>query len=199
MSFFLTTSQVRKRQKTVTRRDGWYFLKPGDIVNACVKCQGLKKGEKVEKICQIQILNTREEPINHITPEDVTREGFPEWTTEQFIQMYCRFNKKNFNDMTNRIEFRYLVSVDQSFMFPNICPFCGASKIYRVGGIKEDSDGTFIVSGVDGECMAEPDIKNNKEWDKWWDLHKYDKYSKLLPLSLEIEAKLNSRYRFILN
>jgi len=47
MSFFLTTDQIRNKTKTVTRRDGWLFLKPGDIVQACVKCQGLKKGEKI--------------------------------------------------------------------------------------------------------------------------------------------------------
>lgn len=37
MSFALTTDQVKDRVKTVTRRNGWWFLKPGDIVNAVKK------------------------------------------------------------------------------------------------------------------------------------------------------------------
>lgn len=32
MSFALTTSQIRDRSKTVTRRFGWWFLVPGDQV-----------------------------------------------------------------------------------------------------------------------------------------------------------------------
>ena len=37
MSFMITKEQVRNRTKTVTRRLGWAFLKPGDIVNAVEK------------------------------------------------------------------------------------------------------------------------------------------------------------------
>jgi hypothetical protein len=50
ISFALTTAQVRARTKTVTRRVGWTFLKPGDLLQPVVKCRGLKKGERVEKI-----------------------------------------------------------------------------------------------------------------------------------------------------
>lgn len=32
MSFSMTTEAVRNRTKTVTRRLGWEFLKPGDIL-----------------------------------------------------------------------------------------------------------------------------------------------------------------------
>ena len=55
MSFMLTTEQIRNRTKTVTRRLGWQFLKTGDVLNACVKCQGLKPGETVERLCQIRV------------------------------------------------------------------------------------------------------------------------------------------------
>ena len=41
MSFMLTTEQVRNKTKTVTRRLGWWFLKPGEIVNAVEKGMGL--------------------------------------------------------------------------------------------------------------------------------------------------------------
>ena len=55
MSFAITTSQVRDRSKTVTRRLGWRFLKRGDVVCAVVKNMGLKKGEKVQRLCRILI------------------------------------------------------------------------------------------------------------------------------------------------
>ena len=64
MSFSATTEQIRNGTKTVTRRLGWTFLKPGDVVMACVKCQGLKKGEKVEKIRPIRIVSVRKEPLS---------------------------------------------------------------------------------------------------------------------------------------
>ena len=32
MSFALTTKQIKSRTKTVTRRLGWTFLKPGDLI-----------------------------------------------------------------------------------------------------------------------------------------------------------------------
>lgn len=44
MSFTLTIEQMRARTKTVTRRKGWAFLKPGDLVWAVVKGMGLKPG-----------------------------------------------------------------------------------------------------------------------------------------------------------
>ena len=110
MSFSLTTEQVRNKTKTVTRRQGWKSLKPGDILNACVKCMGLKKGEKVEKICQIRVVDVRREPISLITPQDVVKEGFPQWELEclKFIKMYCRANKVESWEDCTRIEFEYI-------------------------------------------------------------------------------------------
>ena len=110
MSFALTTEQVRNQTKTVTRRQGWENLKPGDIVNACVKCMGLKKGEKVEKICQIRVIDVSREPILWITSGDVVKEGFPEWEGDcmKFVQMYCTANKVGAMEYCTRIEFEYI-------------------------------------------------------------------------------------------
>lgn len=47
ISFALTTPQFKSRSKDVTRRIGWWFLKPGDVVMGVEKGMGLKKGEKV--------------------------------------------------------------------------------------------------------------------------------------------------------
>jgi len=108
MSFMLTTAQVRERTKTVTRRLGWKFLKPGDVLNACEKCQGLKKGEKVEKICQIKVLNVKREKLRNITNAEVILEGFKEWDRRGFICMFCAANSCSWNEMITRIEFEYL-------------------------------------------------------------------------------------------
>lgn len=108
MSFSLTTDQVRNQTKTVTRRTGWRVIKPGDIINACVKCMGLKKGDKVEKICQIHILSTRWEPLHIISDEEVIREGFPDMTPKGFVEMFCKANKCRPDEVINRIEFEYI-------------------------------------------------------------------------------------------
>ncbi len=108
MSFSFTTEQVRNRTKTVTRRDGWWFLKSGDIINAVEKGMGLKKGEKIKRICQLRILSTRKERLESITDEDVVREGFPGWSRSQFVDMFCKSHGVcGLNDV-NRIEFEYI-------------------------------------------------------------------------------------------
>jgi hypothetical protein len=109
MSFALTEEQVRNRTKDVTRRLGWWNLKPGEIVNAVVKSMGLKKGEKVKRICQIRIKSTRPERLGLITDDEVAREGFPHWNRFQFIKFFLDKNKRSrISTVVNRIEFEYI-------------------------------------------------------------------------------------------
>ena len=108
MSFMLTTEQIRDRTKTVTRRLGWWSLKPGDMVMACVQCQGLKRGEKVEHITPIRILNTCSTRLLSITPEDVVREGFPKMSPAEFVTMFCQEMRCRPKTIVNRIEFEYV-------------------------------------------------------------------------------------------
>ena len=108
MSFALTTNQIRNRAKTVTRRNGWWFLKPGDVVNAVEKAMGLRKGEKIKRICQIRIVSTWAEPLNVITGDDVEKEGFPGCTQQDFIEMYSKHNGCLDIDPVNRIGFEYV-------------------------------------------------------------------------------------------
>ena len=110
MSFSLTTEAVREQRKDVTRRLGWWFLRPGDIVNACEKCMGLKKGERVRRIWQIRILDTHPEALLRITKAEVVREGFSEMTPEDFIAFFCRTHKCHSDEVVNRIEFEYVDS-----------------------------------------------------------------------------------------
>lgn len=107
MAFSITTKQMYEETKTVTRRIGWWDLEPGDVLMAVEKGMGLKKGEHVKPIYPIDILDTRPEPLRFITPEDVVREGFPEMSVKEFIQMFCK-SHKGCTPWTyvNRIEFR---------------------------------------------------------------------------------------------
>ena len=116
MSFALTTEQIKNRTKTVTRRIGWDFLQPGDIVNACVKCMGLRKGEKVQRLAQIRVVRTRIEPLSRMILQgeygasEAAKEGFPGWSGDQFVEMLLDHMPTKFGEsiLVNRIEFEYV-------------------------------------------------------------------------------------------
>ncbi len=108
MSFSLTTEQFKDRSKTVTRRIGWLFLKPGDVVMGCEKCMGLKPGEKLNRLGLIRIKNVRRQPLSAITDDDVTREGYPGKTSKDFIRMFVIKMKVSPKKMVTRIEYEYL-------------------------------------------------------------------------------------------
>jgi hypothetical protein len=109
MSVSLTTDQVRARTKTVTRRAGWLMLKPGDELTLCRKVMGRRKGEPLERIVNVEVIDARREPLNAITAADVAAEGFPEWTPAQFVAFFCASHKGiGPGDDVTRIEWRYL-------------------------------------------------------------------------------------------
>lgn len=90
MSFALTTAQVRARTKTVTRRRGefWMRLKPGEIMRAVEKTQGLKKGESPKLLDFIRVVDVRLERLDSITAEEVAAEGYPGETPAWFIAKF---------------------------------------------------------------------------------------------------------------
>lgn len=110
MSFFLTIQQFLSNQKTVTRRNGWKFLvgQTGVHLMGCEKCQGLKKGEKIKRLGEIEVLDARLEPLWHIimNPTDCRREGFPKLTPREFIRFYCKHNGGHADQEIARIVFR---------------------------------------------------------------------------------------------
>lgn len=105
MSFAMTTDQFLNGTKDVTRRFGWWFLKPGDHVRAVKKAMGLRKGEKMEALGVIEIVSTRGEPLSAITQDDCRREGFPHFTPADFIKMLCDHYGAKPEKLCNRIEF----------------------------------------------------------------------------------------------
>lgn len=108
MSFSATIEQMRSRTKTVTRRQGWMHLKPGDVLCAVEKGMGLKKGERVKRIGLIRVSDVRREPVGAVTLGDVTLEGFPDWSREQFVDLYCKLNRVTESDLCTRIEFEHI-------------------------------------------------------------------------------------------
>lgn len=114
MSFSLTTEQVRSRTKTVTRRLGWKFLSVGTTLNACVKCMGLKPGEKIDRICQIRVKHIDREPLRRLLrspvygQQECAREGFPEMVPQEFVDMFCREMGCSIDEEVTRIAFEYV-------------------------------------------------------------------------------------------
>lgn len=130
MSFSLTTPQILARTKTVTRRIGWTFLKPGDRLCAIEKGQGLKKGETVRRLAVIEVVNVRQESLRLMFDEpgyglkEVWREGFPSLGPGEFVEFFCRSHRWPHvalteddrsksrpctpDDTVTRIEFKYV-------------------------------------------------------------------------------------------
>jgi hypothetical protein len=112
MSFALTTKQFRERTKTVTRRKGWEFLKVGDVLNGCVKCMGLKTGEKIERLGQIRVVDVQRTKLNDMadcpTNSEAIAEGFPDMTNQEFVDMFCDEMGGSPTQVVTRIEFKYL-------------------------------------------------------------------------------------------
>lgn len=109
MSFSLTTKQFLDGSKDVTRRVGWWFLKPSDHVLAVEKAMGLKKGEKQVVLGEIEIVSVTPEYLSAVMsypPDEAAREGFPNMRNLDFIEMFCREMKVRPNELVNRIEFR---------------------------------------------------------------------------------------------
>ena len=126
ISFALTTEQFRTRTKTVTRRIGWWkdkngkrLVEVGDILNGCVKCMGLKPGEKIERLGQIRVLSVYRESLRILRDypihgkREAIREGFPDVTGYDFAMMFCEHMGGDITQEVTRIEFEYL-DLDES-------------------------------------------------------------------------------------
>jgi hypothetical protein len=112
MSFALTTEQYNDRTKTETMRLGWAFLKPGEVVMGIKQGQGLKKGEKVERLHPFRCASNTPARVDSTTKANVIAEGFPDWTVEEFIEFFCKSHKCAPDKVVNRIKFEHLDSQD---------------------------------------------------------------------------------------
>ena len=115
MAFSHTANQLLDRSKTVTRRVGWRALKAGDLVQAVEKARGLKKGEPVQVLGTLRIVDVRIEPLSRLVTDaryaedELPREGFPCWSRDEFVAMFIRMNRLPSADVPiTRIEFEYV-------------------------------------------------------------------------------------------
>lgn len=116
LSFALTTQQMRDRSKTVTRRKGTFWakaLRPGDLVCAVEKSQGVKRGGIV-RLGVIRIVSVRVEPLDDIRwcvgsllVEETTAEGFPGMNSRDFVSMFIRHMGGDGDQIVTRIEFEH--------------------------------------------------------------------------------------------
>tara|TARA_B100001123_G_C14794523_1_gene821828 strand:- start:289 stop:612 length:324 start_codon:yes stop_codon:yes gene_type:complete len=105
----MTKNQLLSGSKTVTRRLGWKFLKPGDRVMACKQCQGLGKGGKIKRYGLIEIEQVWSERLGDITPTEILREGFPNMSVDEFVDYFIAGHKGCKRDtIITRIQFRKL-------------------------------------------------------------------------------------------
>ena len=115
ISFSLTEEQFLDNSKDVTRRLGWSKLQPGVRLMACRKCMGLKPGEKIVRLGEIEIVSVRQEPLNRMSADaaygrqEAIREGFPHMTGGQFVEMFCSHMPARPWTIVNRIAFRRIV------------------------------------------------------------------------------------------
>lgn len=126
MSVSLTTQAVVERRKTVTRRLGWQFLKPGDRLTLCRKVMGRQKGELLARIAEVEVVSVRREPLFAMTEEDVVREAVPPWnadgtarfdewyddtgqpTAAAWVSWFAWTMRCSVDDDVTRIEWRYV-------------------------------------------------------------------------------------------
>lgn len=114
ISFMLTTKQFLDGSKDVTRRNGWLFLDDdGELLCAVEKSQGLGKGGKIKRLGIIVTASVRREPLSRMIDEpaygraECRREGFPDFSPEQFVAFYCAGNRGTKSTaIITRIEFK---------------------------------------------------------------------------------------------
>lgn len=108
IAFSMTTRQFRDRSKDVTRRCGWLKLKAGTRLQGVVKGMGLKKDEHPEALGIIEVVSVGREQLSVITQAEVNREGFPEMTPAEFVEMFCKGHRGcKPETVVTRIEYRY--------------------------------------------------------------------------------------------
>ncbi len=106
ISFSLTSAQFLSGSKTVTRRLSWARLKAGTRLMGVKKAMGLKKGQKIEQLGALEVLDVRIERLDAITRDEVIAEGFPAHEPREFVQMFCEHMRCKPDALVTRIEFR---------------------------------------------------------------------------------------------
>lgn len=112
MSVALTEKAVLDRTKTVTRRKGWVFLRPGHKLTLCRKVMGRRLGEELVRLAEVKVVSVGREVLKTITSEDVAREGFPGMSPDDFVhRFFVVAQGMSPDEIVTRIEWTYLQEV----------------------------------------------------------------------------------------
>ncbi len=115
MSVALTEQAVIERRKTVTRRLGWRFLKPGDRLTLVRKAMGRKRAdgtvEPLVRLAEVEVVSVRREELQQVPDTDLAKEGFPGWDAFDWIAWFCDEMRCAPQTVITRIEWKYLRTV----------------------------------------------------------------------------------------
>ena len=109
MSFFYTVAQFKDGSKDVTRRYGWRHLEAGDRLMAVEKSQGRHRGESLVHMGEIEVVSVWRGPLRlsmDVHPGDPAREGYPDLSDDEFVDMFWRLAKCTPHTTITRIEFK---------------------------------------------------------------------------------------------
>jgi len=120
MSVALTTDAVRERRKTVTRRMGWEYAKPGDQIQLCEKVMGRRAGQPLVRIALVELTDVSRVRLDTIPPEECALEGLWHMSPDEFVAMFCATHKGATPDgLVTRLAWKYLP-----------CPKCNDTGSY---------------------------------------------------------------------
>jgi hypothetical protein len=116
MVFPDTAAEVREKMQTVTRRPGWRFLKPGDLIMAVEpRPRGHAAPAAARELAILRVRDVRIEPLSRLTgdatyaEDELPREGLPCWSINHFIATFLRRHRLESADVeVTRIEFEHV-------------------------------------------------------------------------------------------
>lgn len=204
-SFAITPTQYKNGTKNVTRRNGWNHIKIGKVMNGVNKTMGFKKGEKPVIFGRHVPISSRREPLRKMLDDyqyglrECVREGFPTWTPEQFVEMYCKHNKVTPDFEVNRIAFRRVLSWNELPPIPETpCPVCkdGVVVLTEITGGTEAKFGLWMADEIHVDCSTFPGFDDSELFDAHMASHWSMPYVDWLPLTEKIKAWLSAHFWF---
>jgi hypothetical protein len=116
LSVSLTEAAVVAREKTVTRRLGWWtdrndrrLVRPGDRLQLCRKVMGRRPGEPLVRLALVEVTDvSRQQLWIQNTRCEAALEGFPDWSWDQFVEFFCREMRCHPTTHVTRIAWTYL-------------------------------------------------------------------------------------------
>lgn len=153
-----TVPQILAGTKSETRRLGWKNVKQGELLQAIVKGQGLKKGETVQKLRVIRVACTWREKLRYITDfpkigkHIVGREGFPGMAPVEFVDFFCRSHKGCTPETeVTVISFDYVAEVGDRVEAMNLHGHPWQGRVKRLTGRQITGDHECEIAGDEGQ------------------------------------------------